>query len=85
MAGHKDEVMAIDELSTLESMNVQADIHAKLKAAINPPAHFHSDVEIFNEWALVKIRHPDGTEYKIHSNFDKEMYNQLTISTSREY
>ena len=66
-------------------MNVQADIYAKLKAAINPPAQFHSDAEILHEWAPVKVRHHDGTEYKIHSKFDKEMYNHLTISTSREY
>ena len=85
VAGHKDKIMALDQLSILENMNVQAHTHAKLKAAINPPLNFHSEAEILHEWAPVKIRNHDGTDIKIHSNFDKELYKQLTIKTSREY
>ena len=83
--GHKDEVMALENLSILESMNVQADIHAKVKAAINLPSTFHTEAEIAHEWAPVKVRNEYGIQTKIYSSFDKDLYNRLTTFTSRNY
>lgn len=83
--GHKDSKLAIDELSTLESMNVSADTHAKIKAGTNPPANFESEAEILHEMTPIKLRNESGIPIRIHSNLDKVLYEKLTTNTSRKY
>ena len=83
--GHKDSTMALEDLSTLERMNVIADTHAKLKADTNPPPNFDIDSEILHEWSPIKIQCEEGPPIRIHSNLDKELYQKITTQTSRSY
>ena len=45
--GHKDQRMSLDKLTVLESMNVIADTHAKIKASTPSPPQLHHSEEIY--------------------------------------
>ena len=85
VAGHKDSITNLSNLSTLECMNVSADMHGKLKADINPPINFESEAEILHEWTPIKIKNVTGESVRIHSNFEKELYEHITAKNSQSY
>ena len=81
--GHKDKLVAHDDLSMLESMNVLTDTHAKTKASINPSAAFWCNAEILNENKPIVVYNELGTKLRIHSNLDKKLYTHITTPTSK--
>ena len=83
--GHKDKLVAHEDLSMLESMNVSADNHARTKASINPSATFRTNAEILNENKPIVIYDEFGTKLRIHSNLDKHLYAHITTPTSKAY
>ena len=83
--GHKDEIMSVNDLSTLESMNIIADTHARTKATSPPPPHFHTSANIFKEWKPLKFKHIDNSIIRIHSKLDSTLYDLLTVNNSRNY
>ena len=83
--GHKDMHHSLNELSTLESMNVSADIHAKVKADETPSPQFTQDAEIYKEWPPLKLIHDDGSTSRIHSCIDSTIYEFITSKPSRDY
>ena len=83
--GHKDEKMPFDKLTTLESMNVIADSHAKAKASTTPSKQFQTNATIYKEWSPLKFRLRDDSTIRIHSCLDTTLYELLTVSNSRNY
>ena len=83
--GHKDSVLALEKLTTLEEMNVIADTHAKLKANTNPPIAFETEAGILHEWSPIQMKNEEGIPIRFHSNLDKELYAQITQKTLRTY
>ena len=83
--GHKDKLTSIDNLTILESMNVSADLHAKVKASITPSAHFQTKATIYKEWNPITFKLPNGTSTRLYSRLDKTLYELLTTQTSRTY
>ena len=83
--GHKDKLYSLDNLSTLESMNVSADLHAKVKADSPTTPHFAQNAEIYKEWAPIKLVQNDGSTSRIHSSLDRTIYEFITTQPSRDY
>ena len=83
--GHKDQVVSIRELSLLEQMNLLADDHAKLKAAIPTHPNFESEAAILHEWAPILVTDTQGKQSRLHSHLDKTLYTHLTTPKSQEY
>ena len=83
--GHRDKIISENNLTILESMNIQADLHAKLKAATPPSTAFSTDAAILHEWKPIKLPTSNRTLQRIHSEMDKTLYEYLTTRTSRNY
>ena len=83
--GHKDRVLSSNNLSTIETMNITADTHAKLKATGPLPQHFQREAKIFKEWPPLKIRLENNSTLRIHSRTDHTLYDLLTTQATRKY
>ena len=83
--GHKNETTSLQDLTLLESMNINADSHAKAKASVSTPTEYSTDQGIYGEWAVIKHRSADGNITRIHSNLDSTLYDFLTTNTSKQY
>ena len=83
--GHKDQVTSLDKLTVLEEMNVQADIHAKIKASIPPPLTLQTQAEVFKGWKTLRIRKSNDHITRLHSTLDTSLYDLLTVDSSQKY
>ena len=83
--GHKDQTTSIRDLTLLESMNILADDHAKIKAANTPSEQGYNTFEIPYEWSPLYLVNDEGGKIRIHSCMDKELYTYLTTRSSKSY
>ena len=83
--GHRDRIISSDHLTILESMNVSADTHAKVKATSPKPNGYSETAEIYKEWSAILHQDRHGNKSRIHSSLDTSLYELLTQNTTRTY
>ena len=81
--GHLDATTDIENLSTVEQMNIQADQLAKQANEVDYSNPQLEHLPLYNEYGPVSFQ--DGSSTKISSHLKKTLYSKLTEKPTREY